>query len=246
MSDKHKKQLTPETSRGEVDVFLEALKTTAAAHEQGRDARVGDAQGRGRLIFALDATASRQPTWDRAARIQGEMFLAAASCGGLAIQLCFYRGFQEFRVGPWVSDGQRLSRMMSSVSCRAGETQIGKVLQHALNEALRERVGAVVFVGDCIEENVDQLAARAGQLGAAGVPAFMFHEGSDARAAFAFKEIARLSGGAYCQFDAASAHTLRELLCAVAVYAAGGQPALQRLAASGGEAVKRLAHGLRR
>src|SRR3546814_20246813 len=36
---------------------------------------------RGRLLFALDATASRQPLWDRAARITAEMFLAAAKPG---------------------------------------------------------------------------------------------------------------------------------------------------------------------
>jgi hypothetical protein len=231
-----KKALTTGTPGSEVDAFLRNLTVAPARAEVAR----------GRLLFAMDATASRQPTWDRAARIQGDMFLAASSCGGLKIQLCFYRGFGEFKVSPWTSNALDLVRMMTSVACRAGETQIRKVLQHAVNEAQKDRVGALVFVGDCIEENIDLLAHNAGQLGIIGVPAFMFHEGNDVLAAHAFKEIARLSGGAYCQFDSSSADALRDLLCAVAVYAAGGRSALDRLAVSGRSEVKRLSYQMQR
>ena len=233
MRDKGKALTDASTS--EVEVFLEQL----------RKARPRAEEGNGRLIFALDATASRQPTWDRAARLQAEMFHAASAVGSLEIQLCFYRGFGEFRVSPWITQARDLVRMMTTVDCRAGETQIGKVLQHVVNVALEQRVGALVFVGDCIEENIDEIAGRAGQMGAQGVPAFMFHEGRDARAAYAFKEIARLSGGAYCRFDAGSADALRQLLCAAAVFAAAGRLALCRLAEAGGDEVKRLVHQLR-
>jgi hypothetical protein len=162
------------------------------------------------------------------------------------VQVCFYRGFGEFMVAPWLTQSTEVLRLMGSVACRAGETQISKVLRHALNETARSRVAALVFVGDCMEEDVDQLGALAGQLGIHGVPAFMFHEGADPIAAFAFKEVARLSGGAYCQFDAASAETLRRLLRAVAVYAAGGLHALQNLAVDQGWEVKRLAQQLKK
>lgn len=209
---------TPAT---EVEAFLEKLAAAPKTKPPGE---------RGRLLFALDATASRQPTWDRAARIQGEMFQATASLGGLELQLCFYRGFGEFKVSPWLSRPDDLVRMMTSVACRAGETQIRKVLAHARGETRKRRVNAVVFVGDCMEEDVDRLGALAGELGVLGVPVFMFHEGRDPVAAYAFKQIAKLSGGAYCRFDAGSADTLRELLSAVAVFAAGGPPALEDLA----------------
>ncbi|MFO1154290.1 MAG: VWA domain-containing protein [Rhodospirillales bacterium] len=199
----------------------------------------------GRLMFALDATGSRQPTWDRATQIQGEMFMATRDLGGLAVQLCFYRGFGEFKVAPWSSRAADVVRLMTSVACRAGQTQIGKVLQHAINETQQQRVTALVFVGDCMEENVDRLAHQAGQLGMLKVPAFMFHEGGDTAAAFAFKEIARLSGGAYCPFDASSPSQLRDLLRAVAVYAAGGRKALQQLAARQGGEVRLLAGQVR-
>lgn len=231
----HGKSLIKEASSADVESFLKRLERSPARAEAGR----------GRLIFALDATASRQPTWDRAAQLQAEMFVAASTVGALRIQLCFYRGFGEFRASPWIGESERLVRLMTSVVCRAGQTQIGKVLQHAVNVSLEQRVGALVFVGDCIEEPLDPLGARAGELGALGVPAFMFHEGRDERAAYAFRQIAQLSGGAYCRFDSGSADALRELLRAVAVFAAGGRPALRRLAASSGPEVRRIAHQMR-
>ena len=218
----NEKQLPDKASAaGDVEGFLAKLAATP---------NVRPSSQRGRLIFALDATASRQPTWDHAARIQGEMFLATAQVGGLELQLCFYRGFGEFKVSRWLTRSQDLVGLMTSVSCRAGETQIRKVLSHAANETRRRKVSAVVFVGDCVEENVDRLGALAGELGVHGVPVFMFHEGQDQCAAFAFQQIAKLSGGAYCRFDSGSAGVLKDLLRAVAVFAAGGRQALEDFA----------------
>ena len=131
---------------------------------------------------------------------------------------------------------------MSSVYCHAGETQIEKVLSHAANETRRAPVNALVFVGDSCEEDVDQIGKRAGELGVLGVPTFMFLEGNDAVAQYAFNEVARLSGGACCSFDASSAQSLRDLLAAVAVYAAGGRLALQNMAKTKGGEALRIAH----
>jgi hypothetical protein len=128
------------------------------------------------------------------------------------------------------------------VFCRAGQTQIRKVLKHAINETKVRRVAALVFVGDCIEEDIDKLGSLAGELGVLGVPAFMFHEGNDPLAEFAFKEIAHLTHGAYCRFDPGAAGTLKDLLSAVAVFAAGGRRALEDLAGRRGGEVRRIAH----
>lgn len=184
------------------------------------------AGGRGRLIFALDATASREPTWDHACRLQGEMFEAAAALGGLDVQLVFYRGFDECKASRWLGAAAELHRAMRSVSCAGGETQIARVLAHALREARLEKVNALVFVGDAMEERPDELNRLAGDLGLLGVPIFVFHEGGDETAGAAFRQIARLSGGAYCAFDVGSADQLRQLLGAVAAFAAGGRQAL--------------------
>jgi hypothetical protein len=122
---------------------------------------------------------------------------------------------------------------MTRVNCAGGYTQIRKVLSHARGEAAKKPVNALVYVGDCMEEDIDDLCGRAGELALLGVPVFLFQEGLDARAEKAFREIARLTKGAYCRFDAGSAAQLRELLSAVAVYAAGGRKALEALTGRG-------------
>jgi hypothetical protein len=186
----------------------------------------------GRMIFALDATLSRQPTWDLACGLQAEMFHEAGRIGGLSIRLVYFRGHGECRASGWISDTAQLARLMSKIDCRGGETQIGRVLGDARREARGSGIRAIVFVGDAMEENVDALCATAGELGLLKVPCFMFQEGNDAVAEQAFREIARLSGGAWCRFDAGSAAQLRELMRAAAAYAAGGRAALVQLAKS--------------
>ncbi len=201
--------------------------------------------GRGRLIFAMDATASREPTWDHACHIQGEMFAATDNLGGLEVQLVFYRGFGECRASPWVTNSTELVRRMTAVTCLGGHTQIGRVLAHAVKETHHKRVDALVFVGDAMEEDVDDLSHTAGELGLLGVPAFMFHEGHDPIAASGFRQIAKLTKGAYCPFDAGSAEQLKALLGAVAVYAAGGRRALEDLSRKKGGVVRLLTSDLR-
>ncbi len=218
------KEVTPRPGRpaaksasGDVADFLAKVARTPNLKASGT---------RGRLIFAMDATASREPTWDRACHLQAEMFNATDGLGGLEVQLVFFRGFGECKVSPWVQSSGDLVRRMTAVRCRGGQTQIEKVLKHALKEHQRSGVNALVYVGDCTEEDVDRLCHHAGHLGVRGVPAFVFQEGVEPIAMRAFRQIAKLSGGAYCSFDSASARQLRELLSAVAVFAAGGRLAL--------------------
>ncbi len=203
----------------EIDAFLAQARTMAPAETAG---------GRGRLIFALDATMSRQPTWDTALRLQAEMFEEAAKIGGLDIQLVYYRGFNECRSSHWVGNARALRDLMTTIDCRGGHTQIGRILKHARKETGRKRVNVLVFVGDAMEEKIDDLAAAAGELGMLGLKVFIFQEGRDPSAERAFREIARLSGGAYARFDVSAAGQLAELLRAAAVYAAGGMKALAK------------------
>lgn len=229
-SDRQK--LPARSSEQEVSDFLSRMAGTPAP---ARGAR-------GRLMFAMDATASREQSWERACTIQAEMFHETAALGGLDVQLCFYRGFREVRASRWQSDADGLARLMGAVRCAAGATQIGRILDHALRETARRRVDALVFVGDSMEEQLDLLCDRAGKLGLLSVPGFFFHEGGDPTAGRAFREMARLSGGAACTFDAGSAAQLRDLLRAVAVYAAGGRTALEDFGQRHGGAVLSLAH----
>ncbi|TCS61268.1 hypothetical protein EDD55_10867 [Varunaivibrio sulfuroxidans] len=233
MSDTSDKTPSAKSSSSDVEAFLEQVaRVPVRAPEPGVQ---------GRMLFAMDATASREGAWRQALRIQSDMFLAAKDLGGLRVQLAFYRGYGTFKVSPWIDDSDQLVRLMASVSCQAGPTQLSKILKHCINETKQSIVNALVFVGDCFEEDIDRVAATAGELGLLGVPVFIFQEGENGQARSAFMQVARLSGGVYARFDAKSPNMLRELLKAVAVYAAGGRPALERAARKkGGEEALRL------
>jgi hypothetical protein len=189
---------------------------------------------RGRLIFALDATMSRENMWDMAASLQARMFEEAAMVGTLDVQLVYYRGDDEVRKSEWVSDASELTRRMRTIRCAAGATQIAHVLRHVRAENERKRVDAAIFVGDAVEEHPRDLYAAAEGL---GVPLFVFQEGTGLAAypgqcgephsvESVLRELARLTNGAYGKFDAGAARQLGELLRAVAAFAVGGVAAL--------------------
>ena len=225
------RKLPEKSSRADVDAFLRKVASTPVAKAPDQS---------GRLIFAMDATASREPSWDHACHIQAQMFEETANLGGLEIQLCYYRGFNEFMATDWLTNTVDLQHRMAAVRCLGGQTQIHKVLQHAIKETRQKKTDALVFVGDCMEEEIDELCQLAGELGIHNVPVFLFHEGSDPVAEHAFRQIARLTKGVYCPFDAGSAGQLRDLLSAVAIYAVGGRRALEHFSKTRGEKVKLL------
>lgn len=222
MTEKNKSLPTQRSSKTDIKQFL----SNANQLPQRKDSRQSNSA---RLLFALDATASRQPTWDRACQLQGEMFLAGSQLGGIQIQLCYYRGINEFHHSPWLDNTQALLAQMSAVQCLGGYTQIARVLDHSIAQQQIAPIQAVVIIADAVEENVDLLCNKAGKLGLLGVPLFMFQEGFDTGVRHCFTQMARLSKGAYAAFDEQSASQLTELLSAVATFASGGYQALQQL-----------------
>lgn len=218
--------------RTDLAAFLAAVRSRPPASEGGT----------ARLVFALDATMSRQPTWDLACQLQAEMFEAAAKAGGLQVQLAYFRGHGEARASRWVSDSAALKRLMTGIACHGGLTQMRRVFEHAVDAAARAPVAALIYVGDAMEEDLDRLCHVAGKLALRNTRAFMFLEGRDPRAEQAYREIARLTGGAFLAFDTRAAGELRALLGAVATYAAGGRPALE---AAGTGAARQLLADLR-
>jgi hypothetical protein len=219
-------------SGAEIDQFLEQFKTPVP----------GPSHAPARLIFAIDATASRMPTWDAACHIQGAMFEATAGLGSLDIQLVFYRGFDECKASRWVNTAAALHRAMRGVHCVGGNTQIATVLSHAITETKRSPISALVFVGDAMEESADVLCGLAGELGTLGVPIFVFQEGNLPTATSTLRLLAQLSKGAHLSFDLAAIDRLKQLLAAVAVYAAGGIKALEDYGRKQGGEALRLTH----
>ena len=235
MSSGDKKLPSRKSSGDAVSAFLGKLAVTPAYNQP---------RGGGRLLFAIDATASREPTWDMACHLQAAMFAETTNLGGLEIQLCYYRGFGEFKSTPWLKNSGDLIQLMTKVACLAGRTQICKVLRHAVTETKRQKVNAVILVSDVVEEDIDELGHQAGELGLLGTPTFIFHEGGEPSSQRVFRQIAKLSGGAYCAFDAGSARQLRDLLTAVAVFSAGGRRALADYGRKTGGKVRQLTHQL--
>lgn len=230
--------LSVQSSRGDIAAFVEQARGIAARSDTAR-------QTISRLVFALDATMSRQPTWDLACQYQAGMFSAATAHGGLEVQLVYFRGQGECGASKWVGEAKALSQLMGRIVCRGGRTQIGKVLSHTVKAAKQGRIDALIYVGDAMEENPDDVCERAGELALLGTPVFLFHEGGESVAAATFREIARLTKGAYLPFDGGSAAALEDLLAAVASYASGGTSALKALEVSGNSKAQLLLRQLK-
>ena len=209
----------PKTSSQKVGDFLAQVKKTPS--------RI-PGKSSGRLVFGMDATASRERTWDNACQIQSKMFRATDDIGAINVQLCYYRGFNEFQYSGWSSSGEELIKEMTNVSCLGGHTQIAKIFKHALEEHRTQKIRALVFVGDALEENADELCYLAGKFGVFNIPIFMFQEGSSSAVMSTFKQVALLSGGAYAPFNSGSVKELQDLLSSVAVFVAGGHKALEK------------------
>jgi len=188
-----------------------------AAVRQQMERQKFEARHAPRMIFAMDATGSREPTWEMAGKLHREM---GAALGSLTLQLVFFGG-TECKASGWVVGGQRLAELMTKVRCATGYTQIGRVLRHVLTESREHTIRALVYVGDCCEESGEELFGLAEQLKRRKIPIFVFHEGTDSVAEPIFRRLAQITDGIYASFDTGSAEQLRKLLAGAADYAAG-------------------------
>jgi len=227
------KKATDLKINNDVQAFLQKLAATPPP-------TVATRQEGARLLFAMDATASRTMLWQQACDIQADMFKETTKLGNLSIQLAYYRGYKEFHACPWATDASTLLRQMSRVECLTGITQIERVLAHAITEQNKKRIQAVVFVGDSVEEHAERLYEHAGTLAVHGIPVFMFQEADEPAAEQVFRRIANITRGAYCHFDAGSASQLRALLLAVSQFVVNGRGALEQYKSTHPKMVQQL------
>ncbi|PPR76695.1 MAG: hypothetical protein CFH01_01877 [Alphaproteobacteria bacterium MarineAlpha2_Bin1] len=218
MSKNNKNFLGTNRSNKNLDLFIKKLSSVPKKYIDPA----------GKILFGLDATASRQPMWDRATHIQAEMFEATLSLGSLEMQVAYYQGFGNFTAFPWSNDSKQIINYMHTVQCLGGLTQINKFLAHTLNELKKTKINAIVFIGDCMEENPDIILNNAGKIGLKGVPMFIFQEGSNPDASFVFGEMARITNGFHSIFDSSSSSKLKNLLKAIAIFATGGKEGLKK------------------
>lgn len=185
-----------------------------------------------RMIFGLDATASRRDTWTIAQRLQRDLLTMAQEVGQLELQIAFFSGLTNFRHTHWSTDGDELAKLMSEIHCQAGQTQIVRLFDHAIAEATAAptRVKCLLYVGDTMEDNEAQVLARAKTLGDLNVPIFMLYEkGQYNNDEPEYRRIAKASGGAFGEFSEGGIAELRSMLEAIFAYATGGKDAMRRI-----------------
>src|SRR5262245_44229126 len=181
----------------------------------------------GRIAFVIDATASREPTWDVASQLQSEMFNETAKLGGLEMMVIYFRGMDEVGASNSTSDARELQHFMGRIRCEGGYTKYARAFERVRQEHQRAAINAVIVIGDMCEERPPAPIYDA--VAGLGVPCFCFQEGNDPELRPVFEKIRDLTKGAYHAFDAGSIAQLRELLQAVARFAVGGLTALADL-----------------
>jgi hypothetical protein len=204
-----------------VDAFLARARAVSAPRTHGVIQRI---------MFAIDATASRQPTWDLACELHDELFCEVERLGDVAVQLVYFRGVGEFSASAWLDSPAALRERMLGVACRGGRTQLVRLLRHAVDEVARSPVRTLIYIGDAFEEAERDLLDAAGQLALRRLPVLIFQEGHDPVAGAAFAAVADRTDGAHVQFESGSAAALRDLLSAAVRYATGGRAALEDFA----------------
>ena len=179
-----------------------------------------------KIGFLIDATASREHTWEQAQTIQAKMFKAVSGLKAVSLRLVYFGDNRLTALG-WENNPNSVARHMAAVRCHAGLTQIIEGLQSFINEGPEEKAAAIILIGDCFEENSGQAERAAILLKEKGIKLFSFIEGDDPTAQFVFRRLSEITGGKFARFG--SDLPLSDLCEGVALLASGGEKALGRL-----------------
>jgi hypothetical protein len=179
-----------------------------------------------RIGFLVDATASRENTWEQAQTIQAKMFRSASGLRALKLRLVYFGGNRLTKLN-WNDNARNIAAHMAEVRCHSGLTQIIPGLQAFIDEKPENRADAIILIGDCFEEDAATAAKTAALLKAKGIKVFSFIEGEDWTAHSVFKTLATVTGGKFAKFG--NELPLDDLCEGVALMTSGGEKALTRL-----------------
>src|ERR1700733_3610098 len=183
------------------------------------------APGRPRLIFAVDATASREPAWTAARKVTDA--LVKALPGELDVALAGHGGSRVHTFTAFTNSAATLRDRAAGVACEAGMTRLLPILSTSLRQP---GVRVVVYIGDVFEESLNHGRRLADAMGTQGTKLIVLHDTADPgarRDAEVFWDLTKRTGGCVLPFNAAASSRLRDLLSAVAVYAVGGEKLLR-------------------
>jgi hypothetical protein len=180
---------------------------------------------RPRLVFAVDATASREPAWAAARQVTDALFKALP--GALDVALAVHGGSRVHTFTPFTNDANTLRDRAAGVTCHAGSTRLLPILAACLRQ---QGVRVVVYIGDVFEESVPRGRQLTDAMNAHGAKLIVLHDMADPvarRDAEVFWDLAKRTGGCVLPFDASAPGRLRDRWSAVAVYAVGGEKLLR-------------------
>ena len=210
-------ELPDRRKKGLIGRALTRLRAEREAQAQEVERRL---RGRARIGFLIDATSSRSYTWAQAQDIQAQMFTAVASQCPMALRLVHFGGNRVTDHG-WMDDADTVAAAMSEVSCIAGSTRIAKGLRTFLEG--HHKPGAIILVGDSVEEKANDLIIAAQALRREEIKIFSFLEGDCRHTGVAFTSLADITGGKFARFG--DDLPLRDLCEGVALMTAGGSDA---------------------
>ncbi|NRA46534.1 MAG: hypothetical protein HRU09_16405 [Oligoflexales bacterium] len=131
--------------------------------------RAVNKKSRPKLLFSMDATASREHSWLIAQDITSSMFDEVP--GELDVALAYHGGGILKNVSPFKSNAKQFKDAVSVVRCDAGPTALNAILQEASEV---NGLKAMIYIGDCYEEPFVEAEYYARQLKLKGTRAFMF------------------------------------------------------------------------
>jgi len=179
-----------------------------------------------KIGFLIDATGSREQTWELAQTIQAKMFQAVSGLKAVSLRLVYFGNNRLTALG-WDNNPNSVAKHMAAVRCRTGLTQIIEGLQSFIDERPDGKAAAIILIGDCFEESSSQAERAAILLKEKGIKVFSFVEGYDPTAQSVFRRISEITGGKFARFG--SNMPLSDLCEGVVLLASGGEKALGRL-----------------
>ena len=210
---------------------VKKAKSTAVAAQSSSKKALGAALNNKRvplLLFAMDATASREPAWAAAQKITSKMFEQIPA--DLRVALAYHSGGELKEVTPYTDNAKQFADKVHQVRCQAGATALNAILSNA---AQTRGLKALVYIGDCFEEDEQTAYDIAKQLKMTGTKCFFFHDTSCGSgwsvdgAREVFDNIVTITGGAVMDFNDQVIQESGDLLQAVAVFASVGKKALE-------------------
>jgi len=208
--------------------LLSQIRAARLAKPQMGAAAPATAARRPRLVFAVDATASREATWRSAQQITNKMFGVIPDA--LDVALAVHGGGDVHTFTAFSADVGEFGKRAAAVTCRSGTTRLGDIMTRTL-EAGGVRV--MSYIGDAFEEDVDEVLDLAARFRLRGIQAVMLADGADGDTLAVFEQIAERTGGAVLDFRSGDLDLMGELLAGVASLAIGGRRLLEAQTTAG-------------